>query len=299
MYRFVVLTTLLAFAWLTSFSAPIELGKLYESGSRIQSEVTGISFDVPNGWEGRYEERSGSFVMRNKDSKNNGLISLFGFSRIDLPKMTSYVLENINTLEYRIINRNAQQTKKKEGQIYVEFPVKSNFGDDSYKLIGYSQQGLMGNGIVVLGIGSNDNPSGMKEVIEAVIQSVSWSKPKPEVKVSLVGKCYKLKDSVYYKGGEKRVVSEAVGLLDLCKDGTYRYKLMITQLNGSSIDETHSGKWQIVQDLVGRSYLELKELPSTRHYRFAELRPVKNCSSRECLEFDDNFYVYYKQARCK
>jgi hypothetical protein len=265
-----------------SYASPILKGKLYKSGTVVSSEAVGISFTIPEGFSGKYDTRSRSFVIQRKDKKSQKeLFSVYAFSKVDLKQITNYAAQSFaSSGRYKLMPPKSQKTARG-----YRFQTSAVNRDGSFKLICESRKGSYGNGIVVFGLGNEDNPASLDQTINDILKTIKWSKPmiNPS-KNDIKGKCYT------YSGFNKQTSRKEDVKIDLCNTG--KFSLMITTSNtrGSKAEEVLDGQWELVNDLEGDTYLMLNG-----RSKF-EFGPVEIKDKK--IDFSGKSYRYKDVALC-
>lgn len=266
-----------------SFASPVIKGKLYESGTVVSSEVVGISFKIPKGFSGKYNTKTRSFVLKRENkNRQKEIFTIYAFSKVDLKQITNYAAQSFaSSGRYKLMPPKSQKTTRG-----YRFQTSAISRDGSFKLVCESRIGSYGNGVVIFGLGNEDNPAFLDQTISDVLKTIRWSKPTTNpLKSNINGKCYS------YTGFNRQTSQKEDIKINLCNRG--RFILMVTanNINGSKAEDILDGKWELVNDLEGGTYLMLDG-----RSRF-EFGPLEIKSKK--IDFNGKTYRYSDLAICK
>lgn len=266
-----------------SYASPIVNGKLYQSGAVVSSEVVGISFTIPKGFSGKYNTRNRSFVLqRGEKNLQKEVFSIYAFSKVELKQITNFAAQSFaSSGRYKLMPPKSQKTTRG-----YRFQTSAIGKDGSFKLICESRTGSYGNGIVVFGLGNEDNPAFLDQTISDILKTIRWSKPTTNaLKTRIIGKCYS------YTGFNKRTSQKEDVKIDLCDTGEFTLMVTTNNTSGSKAEEVLDGQWELVNDLEGKPYLMLD---GKRKFEFGRVE-IKG----KKIDFNDRTYRYKDFAMCE
>ncbi len=243
--------------------SPIVEGRTYDGGTAVFSEAAGVTFTVPAGWQAQMDGASGLFLMTGPGAQ----AAVWAYSSGTPDEMVEVMGADLE--ELGIMVGEDQVERPDANRIHGTFQALSDVGKG--RLAGSVLRGPHGAVIGAAALGAQGEDDSLLRVVEAVIESVSWSPPVAETwedelaGLLLIGGSA---NSDFAPDGAGNSVS-AAGRDDvriaLCANRTYEYAsesvfyVSTSDASVSSQDsDGHAGGWRLVGDVAGAAYLILE-----------------------------------------
>lgn len=243
----------------------LEANRQYPAGTRVSSPWTGVSFVVPNGFVGQYDEESSAFVMMKADGSQDPLVGVYAFSEASLEAIGIEVERQLAEQGVRLTPRGSQQIN---GNTVSGWYIAASDQGTGF-LYASTQTGESGNAIAVVAARFSRDESGLQQVVDEVVASTVYTAAGAAQWRQLVA------GGVLTSSGDRADISSGGGgtatgatdwssSLELCSNGQYAYQersetyISIEGVSASSSSsDQHAGQWWLVSDIAGNAILVL------------------------------------------
>ena len=262
LYRFLMLPLCLLVIATSSSADPIEEGRVYEAGTRLESPWSGVSFVVPAGFNAAYDPESEGVYMQ----KGTTLLMVWGLSEATAEQIASLALLMIREqgVGVEMVSRQDPDAQT----VHAELTTASEFGTGS--LVGTARHSAEGNALAMFALSLQGDDPNLASYVSAVSETIRWSAPMAkEYREALAGRTFQGAgyDSAYSQGGAGNYGSfagENKTVLSFCSQDRYGYMIdatTIMSIEGASVRsedrDAHSGAWNLILGLAGNGYLML------------------------------------------
>jgi hypothetical protein len=244
----------------------LQAGREYRAGELVRSPWTGVSFTVPASLIGAYDGEVGAFLLGDA-AEPTVMLGVFAYSEGTTDEVASLVLTALTERGYNLSPRGEPDLSEHEASGWYDVTSDEGRG----LLYGFVRRGAPGNVVAVAALGAPDKEAKLKQLTDAVAQSVQFAVPQAAQWRQLAqGKTYSTtssgSDFSPGGGGAASGASSSRTQLDLCSDGSYAYQSSSEtyisvegagSMSSSSSDE-HVGRWWLVADVIGSAWLVLE-----------------------------------------
>ena len=246
---------LLFFLLISSYTGSIVSQTVYKSGQQAASEWVGISFKVPEGFQGAYDEQSKAFFMQDSKTKSItiGVYAFTNTSPIDIGEymIASLLEQNIQVSEPQVEQLDAS-TLKATYAAYINY--------QQYSLIAYGRQYNTGTSVVVAALGTEAQK--LDALTKNLLTGISASPNKGSQYAKMLGGKYLDANSHHSRHSSGNNAGSIVGSgknnMTLCSNGSYEFidkNTTYVSAAGMSMktgsDDSHQGQWKLVCDMAG------------------------------------------------
>lgn len=279
-----------------------QVGQVYQAGTRVGSAGAGASFVVPASYYAGYHPGENAFLIMS-DSQP-GLVIVSALSRMSVDDAVAQLggaFESDGTTLY------PQGQPQRQGNVVrARYSVVTGQGQGAAYLVGVAGDG--GNVLVLAALGAGHEAGVLETLVEGIVASALLTTPTrtsaDTAAANLAGAQFRVADSTTSNGFDDSAFSSSSTELDLCRDGSYRYRYhyafnATVQGAGGAGGVTASdrdlredfGSWQMESGLLGpvvvlasgqggdRTYLPLLESGGTL---YVDGMPVTVGASPNC-----------------
>jgi len=258
-----ILIKMSIFLYILTIHTPLHATQSHQGGSLTKSPWVGVSFMIPKGFKGNYDQEAGAYILKNDQLT----FAIYGASEGDVETMGELVVEAIRELGINMtpkqVTRPNANTLDATFSAYVDFQPRD--------IVGTVRKGSYGSVISIIGMGATGKEQNIRSTIKQIVSTLKWSQPQgANQRHKLVGK------ALYRSGGSSDGRSGPGGFtgysntktqIDFCSNGQYGYQsvsessISVGGAYGShsaSNKSAHQGRWWFITNLGGEYYLYLE-----------------------------------------
>jgi len=301
MIRLVVIPALVGVA---GFATPVagqqqlQDGRTYRAGTRVVSTPTGVSFAVGEGFQGAYDNKVHAFVM-GAFPRPQYLLGVFAYSQGEVDEVADAVAGHLHDVGIEVSPQPGGTATARRASGWFDAMTPGG----AQLLYGVVTRGTAGNTVAIIALGPASQREQLEPAAEGVMQSVRFAEPgAAEWNRGAGGHVYlrATSGSDYSPGATSGSgASGATAQLDLCSDGTYGYEYhseTYVSIEGASASsessDQHTGRWELVADIVGDATLVL-DATDGRQFSW----PV--AEAQEGVMIDGTSYSVSRSQRCR
>jgi hypothetical protein len=249
-------------------AAPLQVGKQYSAGAWIASAWTGVHFQVPVAFTGRYDATLAGFLMTSH--KQPLRVVVFAFSGGKPEGVAGYIASGLEDAGVQLRLRGEPKVSGTQISALADTHLPQGAGV-MYLTV---KRGQPGNVAAVLALGLSADEVALRRIADGVLASMRFGRPGPGLEQSrqaLSGTRLFATGSNSNSGrnASGRADGSRVGSwqdqYDFCGDGRYVYTSTtesIWSVPGLSAENQsstgHTGTWTLVADLIGQLALVLE-----------------------------------------
>lgn len=211
------------------------------SRASLSSPATGLSFMTPRNFRGAYDSKTGTFFLKNRDGL---LLGIYGFSEATLDEVTDVVNTAVKKLGMTLTLEEKENLDA--NTVIATFQTTSPQGKGI--MVGITEIGKNNNALAIVGFGKAEKKEHIQKKLKRILAQVEWKKPEVRTwQKKWVGTGLSPSGSAA-SGSETKIT--------FCSDSSYTYQTKSESIQNSSGD-VHQGRWRLVANLVGETFLVL------------------------------------------
>ncbi|GIW26352.1 hypothetical protein [Meiothermus sp.] len=291
--------TFLGLAFGLAQGVPLQSGQQYAAGTRVGSPWTGVSFVVPQGYQGRYDPEAEGFVM---SSAKRDYLAVYALSSASPETFAEYLLEALSKQGMQLqLKGEPQQT-----QTTLSAQAVARTAQGALSFYFTAKQGPAGNLLAVVGLAATKDEAALKKVADGLLASGQLGTPQAEVwKRELGGVLLTLKsrNSAWSRdpnpGKSASFSSNTKETYVFCSNGQYAFSTKTERFLSNAagyIESTdtdgHSGEWNLIANIIGTPILYL-EASNGKSFEY-----VLRVPGQGSVALDDRIYTVGSSEQC-
>lgn len=277
----------------------LQTDKQYAAGTRLNSPWAGVSFAVPQGYQGRYEADAEGFVM---SSAQKDYLAVYAFSAGTPQQFAEYLVAELEHQGMQLeLKGSPQQTQTSMSAVAVARTAQGQLS-----LYYTAKQGQAGNLLALVGLSNPKDQARLKKVADSLLSSAQMGTPQGAAwKQELAGLVlsFKRRNNAWSRdpnpSKSASFNSTTKESYTFCPSGQYAFssktERFISNAAGyleSSDTDGHSGEWNLVADIIGTPILYLE----TRNGQSLEY--VLRIPEAGSVALDDRIYAVGQSQQC-